>query len=242
MGNLAAFIIHLERATDRAENVGRLLAQLPVVTEVLPAVDSQTVTAEEAARYTPGRWTPRYPFPLSVTEVAVFLSHRKAWAEIVERGLDGALIVEDDVALAEAQFSAAFGLARSELLPEHYIRLPQKDRERPGDVLSQRDGTRLIRPEIAGVGMQAQLVGRTAAERLLEVTETFDRPVDTTLVMTWETGVDVLAIWPTGVRDISTSLGGSTLKKRRGTAAKIAAEFKRARYRAAIARAASRAK
>ncbi|MDU8945089.1 glycosyltransferase family 25 protein [Ovoidimarina sediminis] len=239
MGDLSAFIIHLDRATDRAAHVARMIADLPVPGEVLPAVDARAAPAGEMARHAPGApLDPAYPFPLSDTEVAVFLSHRRAWGEIVSRGLPAALVLEDDVALDLALFPQALALARGREYA--VVRLPQKDRER-GETLAEAAGARLIRPVEVALGMQAQLVGRGAAARLLAASETFDRPVDVFLQMTWVHGADVLSVWPTGVRDISASLGGSTLKKRKGLGARLSAELGRARFRRRMADLARRA-
>ncbi|MBT8457441.1 MAG: glycosyltransferase family 25 protein [Rhodobacteraceae bacterium] len=241
MARLAAFIIHLDRATDRAPQVARLTEVLPVTAEVLPAVDARAALPEEMARHDRSLGlAPPYPFALSDTEVAVFLSHRKAWAEIVQRGLDGALIVEDDVEIDAPVFQTAFDLALSDFAPDHYIRFPQKDRERPGAVLAEDGNTRLIRPAEVALGMQAQLVGAGAAQRLLDWSVRFDRPVDTALQLTWETGVEMRSVWPSGVSDISHALGGSTLKKRRGGMARLSAEWQRYRYRSALNRLARR--
>ncbi len=171
---------------------------------------------------------PKYPFHLTDTEIAVFLSHRKAWQAILEAPLRAALILEDDVSLDLALFEPALALATQ--AENGFVRLPQKPRE-TGQTLAQSGATRLIHPDEVALGMQAQLVTRDAARRLLAATETFDRPVDVFLQMTWHHGVEVLTVWPAGVTDISHTLGGSTLKKRKGLGERIAAEVKRALFR-----------
>ena len=235
----AAFIIHLDRAKNRKANVAELLGSLPVPGEILPAVDGLSAPPAEMARYSPdARLVPAYPFSLKPSEVACFLSHRRAWEAIIARGLPAALIVEDDVALDPTLFPAAFDVASE--AGEAYIRLPQKQRE-DGKTLAETRGARLFRPMGAGHGTQAQIVTRGAAERLLRASERFDRPVDVFVQMTWEHSADVLSVWPTGVRDISYALGGSTLSGRRGFGERLSAEVRRALFRHRMTRLARRA-
>ncbi|MEM0947419.1 MAG: glycosyltransferase family 25 protein [Pseudomonadota bacterium] len=236
LDGIGGLIIHLERAADRAAHVKHMSKWLPVPSEILPAVDAKDPNSK-VWRYEPDLGLdPAYPFPLSDTEVAVFLSHRRAWARIVASGWHAGLILEDDVMLDPDAFPAALRLARDVLGPRRFIRLPMKDREGKGDEVARENGIRAVRPRVVGLNLQASLVDREAAQTLLAATEKFDRPVDTWLQMTWEHDVDILSIWPSGVGEISAVLGGSTQRKRTGFGARLSAEVARARYRRAIAR------
>ncbi|MEM9344554.1 MAG: glycosyltransferase family 25 protein [Pseudomonadota bacterium] len=224
------FVIHLARAAERARQVARIIETAPVPTRVLDAVDAATA---DLSPYTPDApLVPRYPFPLSETEIAVFLSHRSAWQAILDEGLDAALIIEDDVAFDPAAFNPAFTAALPFAQNGAYVRLPQKKRESTGEALA----PLIRRPTEVALGMQAQLVGAEAARNLLAATETFDRPVDVLIQMTWIHRADILSAWPSGVSDISATLGGSTLKKRRGLGARLSAEAQRALFRWRISR------
>ena len=235
MADLHGLVIHLERATARAGQVARLIGALPFPGEVLPAVDARAPGGLPAGHDPALSLEPRYPFPLTDVEVAIFHSHRRAWSRIVEAGWDGALILEDDATLDPEAFPAALEIAREAFAPDRFIRLPIKDREAGGEVVAERGGLRVVRPAVIALNLQAQLVGREAAERLLAASARFDRPVDTWLQMRWVHGVDILSVWPTGVGEASGDLGGSTQKKRRGTLARISAEIARSRYRRRIA-------
>lgn len=90
---------------------------------------------------------------------------------------------------------------------------------------------RIIEPVPVGLGMQAQLVGSKAAQRLLSITEIFDRPVDTTAQMNWVTGLKPLTVLPSGVREISRQLGGSSIQKSRSLPDKLKREIMRPLYR-----------
>src|SRR5690606_24624421 len=95
---IEGFIIHLARARSRRGQVDELLQHLPVPARILEAVDGQSLPAAElSAVYRRHLHEPPYPFGLRAGEIACFLSHRKAWKEIVKRDLDAALVLEDDV-------------------------------------------------------------------------------------------------------------------------------------------------
>ncbi|MBC6438021.1 MAG: glycosyltransferase family 25 protein [Rhodobacteraceae bacterium] len=97
---MKTFVIHLARATTRQPQADRLLAQAPFPAEILDAVDGHMLSERDRHRFQSGLYAPPYPFRLTDGEIGVFLSHRTAWARIVEEHLPCALILEDDVALA----------------------------------------------------------------------------------------------------------------------------------------------
>lgn len=238
---VAAYIIHLERASERASQVRALERALPMPVNVMPAVDARAGKSGLAGRYIDGcGWKPRYPFRLSDTEIAVFLSHRKAWARIIEDGLEAGLVLEDDIWLDPERFPTALELALENLEELQWIRFPKSDKEVTGETVAKAGDIRLVRPRQVALGMYVQLIHRTTAARLLEITEQFDRPVDGVLQLTWETGIDTLALQPAPVREIDAELGGSTQSKRRGVGSKLHAEVARALYRRRIAERAAR--
>jgi GR25 family glycosyltransferase involved in LPS biosynthesis len=232
---IKAFIVHLGRAKQRAAQVDRLVAALPVPADIIDAVDGLTLSEANRDRvYRRNLHKPAYPFVLSNSEVACFLSHRKAWAAIVEQGLDAGFVIEDDVAL-NADFPAAFAAATACLTPGAFVRFPfRADRETGEEILS-RDATRVIRPRTVGLGMVAQLVSRGAAIRLLQATEMFDRPVDTMVQMDWLLHLSPLAVVPGGVSEISSTLGGTSMKRQSTFSEKLAREILRPLYRAKVA-------
>ena len=90
-------IIHLERSLERKPQVKKLMKDLPYRTKVVDAVDGSKPDNDFSKSYTPRLLRPRYPFSLRSAELACFQSHRKCWQEILDRGLEAALIIEDDV-------------------------------------------------------------------------------------------------------------------------------------------------
>ncbi|MBN7776088.1 glycosyltransferase family 25 protein [Nitratireductor aquimarinus] len=231
---IRAYVIHLQRASNRQENVQKLKESLPVPTTIIPAIDSQTVTSAILEQYVQRQvHTPRYPFPLNTNEVACFLSHRAAWSAIVSDNVDAGLVLEDD-ALTTSDFIGAFDFARCAMREGHLIRFPHRDDCEDGTFLLRDGRYQLLEPVPVGLGMVAQLITRDAAIRLLAKTEQFDRPVDTFAQMYWITGVRPYSVRPSGIQEISAALGGSLLKQSKSLSAKFRHEILRPIYRRKI--------
>lgn len=231
--DLIGFVIHLERAEDRRAQADALVARLPDTT-LLPAVDGAALAPELRARaFQPGLLNPRYPFELRPGEIGCFLSHRAAWSRLVASEAESALIIEDDMAL-EAGFADALTLARRHVAQLGYIQFQTRpvtaaEIDRQGEAV-------LMQPLLTPLRTSAQLVSRRAAERLLSLTEPFDRPVDTFLQMHWHTGLRLGVISPSGVTDRAEVVGGSTIGAKKSLVERFAREWHRARYRAAVRR------
>ena len=97
-----------------------------------------------------------------------------------------------------------------------------------------RDNISIFEPTLIGLGTQAQIVKYDAARQLLERTERFDRPIDTYLQLRWKHRVRVLTVWPNGVREHSSSLGGSLIGKERSSRDRLRREVLRPLYRAKL--------
>ncbi|MFM7108518.1 MAG: glycosyltransferase family 25 protein [Planctomycetaceae bacterium] len=233
-----AFVIHLDRAAGRRRQADLLRDSLPLPAERLSAVDG-AVLSDEAVRAVcrPGLHRPQYPFALSRTEVACFLSHRRAWREIVDRGLDAGLVAEDDAAV-DPGFADVLACALDGARPDEFVRFPHRERHEPGPEVRRGDGAILTEPRLPALGMVMQLVGREAARRLLEASVVFDRPVDSFVQMQWLHGARVLTARPIVVREICGQLGGSVIHaRRRGLVHRVVHEFQRPLIRLAVQRA-----
>lgn len=203
--------------------------------EVLAAVDGARLSPQEVDQaYARRRFRPIYPFPLTRTEVGVFLSHRSAWRRIVDDALDFAFIFEDDAEIDPSQFAALVEFATLERPTWDYVLMPAQP-IRNGVVVASRGGLTLVRPDAPPLRAIAQIVSRTAAERLLQRTLPFDRPIDTLMQMTWVTGQPVLIASPSPIRDVSRETGGSTVqRKSMGILDRLRHEAMRPIYRAQV--------
>ncbi|EJF89384.1 glycosyltransferase family 25 protein [Bartonella tamiae] len=230
MNNIKAFIIHLEQAKERHENVKNLMQALPCETEIVKAIDRQQIDQQILdTHYQRFLYRPYYPFKLTQNEIACFLSHRKAWQKIVDDDVDAGLVFEDDVALNE-NFFLLLSFLKKHADVSSYIRLPFREREE-GKLVAVSDKMSLIKPMEVGLGQVAQLIGREAAKKMLKATQQFDRPVDTTLQLYWQTHVRPLVALPPFVQEISARLGGSTLKQKRNIFTRFYREIARPYYR-----------
>ncbi len=230
---MRSLIIHLSRATDRADNVARLLRDLPDA-EVVEAVDGHDpAQIAEVEQHAGTLHHPAYPFGLNPSEVACFLSHRRCWKMIAEGDAAFGLVVEDDMNFDPTPFAAALDLARRYATADSFIRLPAKARERPTGAIARQGGASLFLPRTIGLQAVCQVVGRTAAQRLLQVTEIIDRPVDTLLQMHWITSQPIHAIWPSGISELGAA---STIQRKTRTSDLLMREVRRANYRAKIKR------
>ena len=231
-----AFVIHLERAAGRRPSVEALLRALPIPGEILPAVDGRLLPAEAVkAAYVRARHAPRYPFALGPPEIGAFLSHRAAWRRIVDESLDHAVVFEDDAAVDPGLFAALLEFLAAERGRWTYALMPAAGLEPSGEAMARRGGFTLVRPHAPPLRAIGQVVSREAAERLLAVTAPFDRPIDTFLQMNWITGVTLLAVAPTPIRDVSRQTGGTTVQRKSlGFFERLRHEAMRPIYRAQV--------
>ncbi len=208
--NVEAFVIALNRAKERHAQVARLQNHCPLKCQVIEAVDGSQLSASEREQvYQREIHRPRYPFELQLGEIGAFLSHRKAWAAIVEKQLDAGLILEDDIELELPGFAESLEFALHHLKPKDYVqfRVRRRDHQLP---------TRpsLTTPKVVPLGATSQIVGREAAARLLDLTEKFDRPIDAFVQMKWLTQIETLVVNPSCVVEISSRLGGTTVRRK----------------------------
>ncbi len=232
---MRSFIIHMSSSTARKQNAEQLCAALPKG-ELVEAVNGRDPQQINTVDLHPGTLhRPHYPFALRPAEIGVFQSHRKIWRMIVDQDIHYALITEDDLQIDPDRFAAALQIIRDFATPDSYIRLPVKQREKPAQVLVDLDGQSLILPKTIGLQCICQVVGRHAAKRLLDATNSIDRPVDTFLQMHWRTKQPVHALLGTGNREVAAQIGGSTIQTRIPAGQKLSRELKRAVYRVRLA-------
>lgn len=231
---MRSLIIHMQGDTKRHKNAQRLMGILPDA-RIVDAVIGKDVMANTSMA-NGSHHAPHYPFPLGAGEVGCFLSHRKCWQQIVDTGLNYALIAEDDLDIDPAFWPDVLDLITDHCDADSYIRLPAKQREKPAGDVVQNGKARLFMPRVIGLQTVFQVVGYNAAKRLLQASKVLDRPVDAFIQMHWVTDQPALTIVPNGIRELTEALGGSTIQRKTRTSGKLARELKRVWYRAQIAR------
>ncbi|KAM6972558.1 procollagen galactosyltransferase 1 [Aplochiton taeniatus] len=95
------FMINLVRRAHRRERMLRALYEQELACKVVTAVDGKALNTSEieamGIRMLPGYKDPYHGRPLSKGELGCFLSHYNIWKEIVDRGLQTSLVIEDDL-------------------------------------------------------------------------------------------------------------------------------------------------
>ncbi len=233
--NIKAYIIHLERASARRKQVDRIVEACSVPTEIVHAIDGGALSAEEISQsYVKNKHEPQYPFKLQPGEVGCFLSHRKCWRRQIEENLDAALILEDDIELNQPVFDLALAMARKHIDRVGYIQFQVRPTPANASVFASDAKVQLVRPKPTPLRTSAQLVSQSAARMLLDLTEVFDRPVDTYLQMHWLTGIHLACATPSGVSDRTSESGGSTISVKKPFTEKVFRTWKRWQYRSKI--------
>ncbi len=235
-------ILHLERAEGRKAQVEDIIRKSPYPADIVDAVDGAALPPRELAAYqgAGALMRPAYPFRLNPGEIGCFLSHRRAWQKILELGLEGALIVEDDAFMEPDVFLPALRLAEENIADLGYVKFDTRPLAGPGRVACRSGSAAIVRPRVVPLRTSCQLVSRGAAERLLAASQRFDRPVDVFLQLFWETGVPIHCANPSGLSDRTQETGGSTLSRKLPWREKLRREYSRALYRARIARLSAR--
>ncbi len=233
-----SFIIHLERSKGRMAQVQDLSAKSPFEVEIVAAVDGAKLTAAEidACFSAQPLFQPKYPFGLNAGEIGCFLSHRAAWQKIVDQDLTAGLILEDDVQLDPKVFERAIEAAKKWSESHGYIQFQVRDVAMTNPVMERAEDVTLLQPIPVFLRTSAQLVSKATAQHLLDITQRFDRPIDTFLQMGWATGMWPVCVVPSGVADRTQEIGGSTISQKKSLRAKFTREIKRANYRSAVKR------
>jgi glycosyl transferase family 25 len=229
--HMQSFIIHMSASTSRRANVDLLLEVLPNA-QVVEAVNGHDPIQIADVKTHPGTLhTPRYPFALTPPEIGIFQSHRACWQRIVDDSLEMALIVEDDFSTDPEGFETVLKFVQDHATEDSFVRFPIKTRERAAQVIASQGEHQLILPRAVGLQCTCQLVGRKAAERLLLASNEIDRPVDSLIQLPWATGQVIHCVLPSGAREVSGQIGGSTIQRKIPLRQKAGREFKRLVYR-----------
>ena len=210
-----SFILHLPRSTQRQRNVLTLQNMLPWPVEIFECVDGQSLTTIEIGKfYQRNIFHPNYPFELNSREIGIFLTFRKLWRHILDEGIEVAMIAEDDVAVDRKCFESAFEVAIRYAEEREHIKFNLRPLKSCVSKVKCGEYTLAVEKTVP-LGMVCHLISYRSAEKLLYSSRVFDRPVDCHLQLVNFTGETISTIWPSGVREISNTLGGSSIHQNR---------------------------
>lgn len=101
LGFDAAFLINLERRPERRQRMTESFRELGIKSSFVGAVDglklNQSLLDEMGIKMLPEYMDPYHKRPLTYGEIGCFLSHYNIWREMVVRGLQTAIVFEDDI-------------------------------------------------------------------------------------------------------------------------------------------------
>ncbi|XP_071983217.1 procollagen galactosyltransferase 2 isoform X2 [Engystomops pustulosus] len=95
------YMINLKRRQDRRVRMLRSLYELQIQVKIFDAVDGKALNTSQIKSLKidvlPGYQDPYSARTLTRGEIGCFLSHYYVWKEVVDRGLEKSLVIEDDV-------------------------------------------------------------------------------------------------------------------------------------------------
>jgi glycosyl transferase family 25 len=211
--NLGVFVLTIEtpggvRRTHAASELGRLGFSFDFV----QGIDQNSADIDRAySRIL--NWI-LHKRSLTRGEISVYLGHRKIWQEVTRRGMDFALIFEDDFKIRnDEQFILAVNDAISHRGIWGIIKFFDFNHKKV--VESAKIGaTQLVGYKYPASGAVAYLIKRQTAQSLLYRRHLF-RPIDEDFSHPWEFSMRVWSTSPNLVDEVSFQLGGSTLEGER---------------------------
>lgn len=202
------YVLNRAAETTRLEHfriqAGRL-RQSFVRVEAL-SVD-QVQVSRELKHYDEQQNEQHYYRALTSAEIATYLSHRRAWQRMVDDDIDFAIVLEDDVLLANSFAYLARTIAQLEQpwhvlkLAEPYARVKSRGIERSG-------AATMVRYPHIPLGTCAYVINREGAEAMLQWSDAFYRPLDVDFQWAWQPGLKVRGIRPYPVQ-VSHRLGSA---------------------------------
>lgn len=98
---ISCFVINLAHAVERRENMQRQLQALNIQAEFIQAVDGRQMSVDERQQHLNSAKMREIGWRLSPAEIGCSLSHLEIYRIMVERKIPYAVILEDDVELAD---------------------------------------------------------------------------------------------------------------------------------------------
>ncbi|RYD57372.1 MAG: glycosyltransferase family 25 protein [Sphingobacteriales bacterium] len=94
---MKVFVINLKRSEDRRKRVVKHLQDRGVPFELFEAVEGSKLTDEEMEKYCDMERVRKHPKWLTRGTIGACLSHYHIYKKVVDEGLEGACILEDDI-------------------------------------------------------------------------------------------------------------------------------------------------
>lgn len=195
---IPAFVISLSGAADRRERITKTFDEIGLDFEFFDAVDGRQFNVLEQSIYDAPKRLRCFGKHLTGGEIGCSLSHKKAYAYLVENKIERALIFEDDVIL-RPDFINVLKEVLSCDVPYDMVRFlgsPKLERLKMRAV-HDLDGTHhLTRHTGMPGGTHATLVTLAGAKKALRHLDKTAFPIDAFLGRSWETGLNWYTVRP----------------------------------------------
>lgn len=209
------FLINLPGSTARLEDAARQFAGAGLDFERIDAVDGRRLPKDELEALAPDNRGAFY-HRLTPGEIGCYLSHLRAIRMIADRGLQAAVVFEDDF-LLQPGFTPCLRelLALGDRLPDLVKLYGARGRGEPRRTLP--CGVRLVRSTSPPICSTSTLWTLRGARKFLQGGDRMLRPVDVQLKHWWEQDLDILWASPPVVVDSPVHTPASTIGSRRIT-------------------------
>ncbi|WP_419914078.1 glycosyltransferase family 25 protein [Hoeflea sp.] len=157
--------------------------------------------------------------PLGGGEIAAYAGHRKMMQLFLEEGRPFGLFLEDDFAPTESpsHWRYLIGNVDSVMGDKDMLKLFDFGPPKDGCIEQEAHGPiELVKPLSVGAGAVGYVLSRNGAQKILARRKIY-RQIDEDIKYHWELQLDIWAVRPQMVCEISDVLGGSFLEKERNT-------------------------
>lgn len=170
------YLINLDRSPDRLDSFKSQFETLGLLFERVPAVEGAAVPVEEAVAIKADRFEFQ---PINAAELGVFLSHRECWKRLVSEEVPHAAVFEDDVVFSEF-LPEVYDVLDAQSFAYDVVKLETTLRRVAYQRQSISEGSCFSVNKLLSWhgGAAGYVIARSAAERLLDLTEKVADPVD----------------------------------------------------------------
>ncbi len=215
------FVINLERSADRRAAMAASLEQLGVNYTFFKAVDGKTLDPSSLPDYDSLRRKLFFGRDLSLGEIGCLLSHRAVFQHMVDHHIPCAVVLEDDVTIANdfpavIQDLCALPVAWDVV---RFLAYEKVQKAAGRDILAlPTKPYRLSRiPTLSG-GAYGYMLTLKAAKTFLQHTKKNILPIDTLQGYVWRTGLETFILRPSPVSsdpDNDSTIGNARFIKKR---------------------------
>lgn len=195
------FVVNMKHHADRREAAAAQLARVGLTPTFFEAVNGREMPASDAAlQDVPGRLR-RAAKPLMPGEMGCYLSHWRIFEKMVAEDVPMALVLEDDLVIADELPAVLDALARDGLPPFDLIKLAISETglSRSFDAIVDLTAeSKLVRHHNVCNSTVAYVITKAGAQRFLEYGMPIRYPIDVAMNRSWRHGLNILGVrpWP----------------------------------------------